>query len=131
MTNPFSRTFVTGYSYNSRAPVHPSAIVGKYAKTSRTLILSLTQEGKSKSKLRVFQPLGFLPCENDPADHRDVREDRNHPEHGGHAIEQRADDDQHHSLRSLEEAHLAFRNNVLGARARVTYHHRAGHHDRG
>ena len=48
---------------------------------------------------------------------------------GRHAVEQRADDDQHHAFRPLQETHLALGNGVFRARPRVAHHHRAGHHD--
>ena len=51
--------------------------------------------------------------------------------HCRHAIEQRADDDQHHALRTLQESDFALGDGVLGARPRVTDHYRSRHHDGG
>ena len=47
-----------------------------------------------------------------------VGEHRDHPQHRRHAVEQRADDDQHHALGPLQKADLAL-GMVFSARARV------------
>src|SRR5579871_5017446 len=67
-------------------------------------------------ELRVFQALGLLPGIDHAMDHRQVRENGDHPEHGGHAVEQRADYDQHDSLGTLQEADFALGNRALGTR---------------
>ena len=62
-------------------------------------------------------------------DDRDVGERGDQPKHGRHAIEERPDDDQDNALRALQETHLAGRDQVFGAGARVTDHDGANHGD--
>ena len=65
--------------------------------------------------------------EADAVDHRDGGEHGEHPQDGSHAVEERADDDQHDALGTLHEADLAGGDERLGAGAGVADHDRGGH----
>ena len=55
-----------------------------------------------------------------------------HPQHRGHrapVVEQGPQDNEHHALRPLHEAHLALADEGFGAGARVADHQRGHHHE--
>jgi hypothetical protein len=80
---------------------------------------------------RLFEAPCLLPGEIDAVDHRDIREYGNHPQDRRHAVKERAYQQEHDALGTLEETHLAFGDGVFGARAGIAHHHGAGHHNRG
>src|SRR4051794_8155626 len=63
--------------------------------------------------------------------HGDVPDHCNHPQYGGHAVEQCAYDHQHDSLWTLHEADLALLDHVFGTCPCVADHQRSAHHQRG
>src|ERR1700761_2187101 len=65
---------------------------------------------------------GFLPGEDDAVNDCDRRYDCNYPQHGGHAVEDAADDEKHQALRALHESDFAERDQRFGACARVADH---------
>ena len=64
-------------------------------------------------------------------DDGEVAHNGEHPQHGGHAIEQRSDDHQHDPFGPLGKANFALRNAVFSAGPGIADHHRTGHHDGG
>src|SRR3990170_2385491 len=70
---------------------------------------------------------GLPPGENDAVDDGDGRKQGDGPQRRPHAVEDAADDEQHHALGPLHEAHLAGGDERLGPRPRVAHHERARH----
>jgi hypothetical protein len=75
--------------------------------------------------------LGSGPGVAHAVDYGDGGEDGDDPEHGGHAVEQGADDDQDEALRAFHETYAAGTDERFGAGAGVADHDRADHHDGG
>ena len=65
------------------------------------------------------------PCEEDPLERSQVRQDREDPEGGFEEVEERADDETYHTLRALHHPHGTPDADRLGARLRVAHHHGA------
>src|SRR3989338_8104604 len=70
---------------------------------------------------------GLPPGENNAVDDGDSRKQGDGPQRRPHAVEDAADDEQHHALGPLHEAHLAGGDQRLGPRSRVAHHERTRH----
>src|SRR5581483_9451193 len=81
-------------------------------------------------ELRPFEFPRLLPSVDHAVNDGQVGQYSNDPKHRRHAVEQRAENDEYDPLRTLQKAHLAAGDRVLGSRPRVADHHRAGHYDR-
>jgi len=95
--------------------------------------LGLLRSGASRFRLRrtvrFVELTRRMPGVRNSVGYGNVRKHGNHPKNGRHAIRQRTDDNQHHSLRPLEEPYLATRDRILGACSGVARQHRPRHHN--